>query len=38
MTMYIINDAYDIIDKQIVYADVVRRVSYNSYAISGKQP
>ena len=37
-TKYIINYIYDIIVKQIVYADVVHRVSYNITAISGKQP
>ena len=36
-TMYIINDIYDIIVKQIVYTDVVHPVSYNNHAISGKQ-
>ena len=29
ITKYIINDIYDIIAKQIVYTDVVHRVSYN---------
>ena len=28
-TKYIINDIYDIIVKEVVYTDVVHRVSYN---------
>ena len=32
-TMYIINDIYDIIVKQIVYSDVVHRVSYDQVII-----